>query len=565
MRQVSAAALPAVSAGWRGGLTLLVAALWLSCLWSLPTNPHAPLRFALSLEIGVLLLLLALVAPLRRGTAACALRYAAAAATTMVVALKGAELVIRSSLGRPLNPLLDLDLAPSLLHLLSGTLGAWRAALLLAGAAVVLALVFALSAVAIGVAQRALDRPRPRALMLAVGILLLAIFGLGQAAPQLVAWRPVSAHASDMLRAQWQLGRDALADQARLEAAMASDPFRDLPADALLTRLAGIDVLLIYVESYGRSALEQPRYAATVQPRLAAFEQALVARGLVAASGYLTSPTVGGQSWLAHGTIQSGLWLPHQRDYDALVRSDWLTLTKAFAKAGHRTVAVKPAITMPWPEGERLGYHRIYAAADLGYAGLPYNWVTMPDQYTLSIFERLERTADDLPLFAEISLISSHAPWTPIPPVLDDWSAIGDGAVFSRWAQDGDPPEVVWRDPERVRRQYTLAIDYVLEVLASYAATFADARTLMIVVGDHQPAPLITGEDAGRDVPIHVIAGDPALLAPFRAWGLADGMRPTGAPIGRMDRFRDWFLATFSGSGSESDGPPAMAQSGRGR
>ncbi|MGH6917546.1 MAG: hypothetical protein ACREJ0_07560, partial [Geminicoccaceae bacterium] len=166
--------------------------------------------------------------------------------------------------------------------------------------------------------------------------------------------------------------------------------------------------------------------------------------------------------------------------------------------------------------------------------------------YTLSVLERRERNRHVRPLFAEVSLISSHAPWTPIPPVLEDWSVIGDGAVFSRWAQDGDPPEVVWRDPERVRHQYTLAIDYVLGVLASYASRFVDERTLMIVVGDHQPAPLITGEDAGRDVPIHVIAGDPELLAPFRDWGLAAGMRPTGDSIGRMDRFRDRFLATFS-------------------
>jgi hypothetical protein len=68
----------------------------------------------------------------------------------------------------------------------------------------------------------------------------------------------------------------------------------------------------------------------------------------------------------------------------------------------------------------------------------------------------------------------------------------------------------------------------------------------MIVVGDHQPAPLITGEGASRDVPIHVIAGNPALLEPFRAWGLTVGMRPTGEPIGRMDSVRDWFLGTFS-------------------
>jgi hypothetical protein len=547
MTQASVAASPAVRApaGWRGVPALLAAALWLSCLWSLPTDPYAPLRFALSAEVAVLLLLLVLVAPLRAGVAGRVLRYAAAAATTLVVALKLGELAIRASLGRPLNPLLDLDLAASLVDLLSGTLGGVVTGLLLAGAALGLLVVLALSAIAIGIAQRTLATPRPRALMLGLGGMLLVMFGLGRAAPQLMAWLPVSAHASDMLRAQWQLGRDALHDQARLEAAMASDPLRDLPAGALLARLAGIDVLLIYVESYGRSALEQPRYADTTQPRLVAFEQTLAAHGLVAASGYLTSPTMGGESWLAHGTIQSGLWLPHQRDYDALVRSDWLTLTKAFAKAGHRTLAVKPAITMPWPEGRRLGHQRIYAAADLGYAGLPYNWVTMPDQYTLSAFERLERAARDVPLFAEISLISSHAPWTPIPPVLD-WSAIGDGAVFSRWANEGDPPEVVWRDPERVRHQYTLAIDYVLNVLTSYAARFVDERTLLIVVGDHQPAPLITGEGAGRDVPIHVISGDPALLEPFRDWGFSAGMHPAGAALGGMDRFRDWFLQTFS-------------------
>jgi hypothetical protein len=66
------------------------------------------------------------------------------------------------------------------------------------------------------------------------------------------------------------------------------------------------------------------------------------------------------------------------------------------------------------------------------------------------------------------------------------------------------------------------------------------------VVGDHQPAPLITGEGASRDVPIHVIAGNPALLEPFRGWGLTAGMRPVGAPLGGMDAFRDRFLGTFS-------------------
>jgi hypothetical protein len=230
-----------------------------------------------------------------------------------------------------------------------------------------------------------------------------------------------------------------------------------------------------------------------------------------------------------------------------MVTSGRLTLTKAFAQAGYRTVAIKPRITAPWPEGTMLGYQKIYGADDLGYAGKPFNWVTMPDQYTLAEFERTARPGRARPLFAAVSLISSHAPWTPIPPLLDDWSTIGDGQIFSRWAEGGDPPEVVWRDPERVRAQYVKAVGYVLDVLAAYAARFVDQNTLLIVVGDHQPAPLITGEGASRDVPIHIITGEPKLLEPFLEWGFVAGMHPSGdAPVSRMDEVRDWFLAAFS-------------------
>jgi hypothetical protein len=258
---------------------------------------------------------------------------------------------------------------------------------------------------------------------------------------------------------------------------------------------------------------------------------------------------VGGQSWLAHGTLESGLWLADQRLYDLLVISERLTLTKAFAAAGYRTIAVKPAITMPWPEGPHFGYQKIYAAEDMGYAGLPYNWVTMPDQYTFAAFEQFERSAAerDQPVFAEFSLISSHAPWTHIPPVVEDWSSIGDGAIFSQWAEIGDPPHVVWADPERVREQYAKSVRYVLDVLAAYAADYVDEHTLLIVVGDHQPAPLVTGAGVTRDVPMHVIAGDPKLLEPFKDWGFVAGMRPDeAAPVHRMDAFRDWFLNAFS-------------------
>jgi Sulfatase len=537
----------------RIGLTLVVAFAVLSLLWSLPGTLAGfgwSLLGTASLEIALIFGVLALLSILRTGMLGRIAAATVALATTAVVTLELADLVIRESLARPLNPLLDVHLAKSLGHLLTETLGGVMGWLALGGLGALPLLVGLAAFALIRAVQRVLDRPRARYATLAACGVLVGLFALQQV---LDVRRSVSNQASLMLARQWRASEATAAGLMAIESAIASDRFRDVPAASLLGRLNDADVLLMFVESYGRSALELPRYARTLAPALEAFEERLGGHNLLAASGWLRSPTVGGQSWLAHGTLESGLWLPDQAQYDALVQSERLTLTRAFAAAGYRTVALKPAITRPWPEGDRLGFARIYAAADLGYVGKPYNWVTMPDQYTLAALERLERASAEQPLFVEVSLISSHAPWTPIPPVLDDWSAIGDGSVFSRWADDGDPPEVVWRDPERVREQYVRAIDYVLGVLASYAASFVDERTLLILVGDHQPAPLITGEVAGHDVPIHVISGDPTLLEPFLDWGFVPGMRPSpDTPAKPMDAFRDFFLDAFQGLPDET-------------
>jgi hypothetical protein len=207
---------------------------------------------------------------------------------------------------------------------------------------------------------------------------------------------------------------------------------------------------------------------------------------------------------------------------------------------------VTPAITLAWPEAGYFGYDRVLAAANLGYRGKPFNWVTMPDQFTLAALERrLLDPAPRPPVFAEIALISSHAPWTPIPPLLP-WAAIGDGSVFDRFATAGDPPEVVWRDRDRVRDQYRQALDYTLRAVTSFAARRAGTPTLLVVLGDHQPAPFVSEDAAGSDVPIHVI-GDPATLAHLEAWGWSEGLVPApGVPAWPMSAFRDRFLEGFA-------------------
>ncbi|HZA66058.1 MAG TPA: hypothetical protein VE592_03860, partial [Geminicoccaceae bacterium] len=296
---------------WAGrALALGVAFVSLSLLWNLPVASAGivwPALRAASLEVTVMFLLLALVPALRRGRSGLLVAVAMALATSLVVTLMAAELVMRETLARPLNPLLDVYLAKSLVHLLTGTLSGLLGWLALAGLALVPPLVgigaFALARTT----QRTLDRRWARRAIVAIGGALIALFALQEIAPQALGHRQVMLnHASVTLLRQWRVAKETAAGLEALEVAIAQDRFRRLPSERLLGRLHGADVLLIFVESYGRSALEQARYAERLLPTLAAFDQRLAERDLHAASAWLTSPTVGGQSWLAHGTLESG-------------------------------------------------------------------------------------------------------------------------------------------------------------------------------------------------------------------------------------------------------------------
>ena len=168
---------------------LLGATLALSLCWSLPAAPAALTPAALLVvagEIAVLLALLALLPPLRRGGLGRILRYAVGLATGGVVLLSGAELLIRSILARPLNPLLDLHLASALMHLLTGTLGGALGWLSLVGLAALPLVVALLGGQAAGVAQRLLQQRRWRHAVL-VGA---ALVGVALAAQQ--AWPAAS-------------------------------------------------------------------------------------------------------------------------------------------------------------------------------------------------------------------------------------------------------------------------------------------------------------------------------------------------------------------------------------
>ena len=543
---------------------VVVNGLLLSAQWLIPPEGGRPwIALEAGFVVGLCLLL-----PRKGWALSVALGAGATIVCMSLLALSDAA--IRMILARPLNLYLDIHLASSVFDLLAGTLGSPVAITVIAVGGLVLVGVTGLLTYLLRPRGRPTSVARQISETRGVGFWAGRVVGAGLMAP-LVVWLvgpylPVSALAAlpsrvatpavELLNAQRTRLGETLTERDRFEAELAAVPADYAEIEGLLGKLEGRDVVLAFIESYGMSAVDDARYAPVILPRLEELGRRMEEAGLFLASGTLVAPTQGGQSWFSHGSLLSGLWLDNQIRYELMVGSGRETLIDDFRRAGHRTVALMPAITFAWPEGEQFGYDEIYAREAISYAGPPFNWVTMPDQFSWSFLEENIRHTEARvalnsvkvrPVFVEVGLISSHAPWTPILPVLDDWDSIGDGRVFLSWADAGEPPEELWLDTDRVREHFALSLDYAINAMTAYAERYVDDRMLLIALGDHQPAPLITGEGAGWAVPVHVISGDPELVEPFLEWGFTRGAIPSRAHLDRgMDHFRDWFIHAYS-------------------
>jgi hypothetical protein len=473
-------------------------------------------------------------------------RGAVATATGVFLGLltitKVLNIGFRTVFDRSFDPLIDWTFLPPAYEYLARSMGRSSAALVATGA-LLLAVALPVSlAWAVPRVARALAGRRAVAIRTAgvggVACLVLLAAGVPVVSSQ------TAGHAYDQAR---QVVFD-LRDRDAFTAAIEADPYRYAAGADLLTALRGKDVLVVFIEAYGQVALQDPAIAPSVTALLDDASGRLAAQGLLSRSALLESSTAGGASWLAHATLQSGLWVDSQLRYDTLIASSRLTLTGAFDRAGWRTVVVAPANTTDWPEGRALyRFDQIYDFRSLGYEGAYYTMRSIPDQYTLAAFERLERFPGHAPVMAEIDLLSSHAPWRPVPSMLD-WAEVGDGSAFPALAGADDVAEdALTRDVAQLKEDYRAAVEYSLTALLSYVETYGDDDLVVLFLGDHQPIPRVAGQGAARDVPVTLVTRDEAVLDHISDWGWTDGLRPgASAPTWRMDALRDRFLAAFS-------------------
>lgn len=451
-----------------------------------------------------------------------------------------------SVLARPFDPVLDWGLFEDAVSFLKDSIGQAGATGAVIGVVALVLALLALMTLAVVRLTRVLVRHSAVATRttLVLGTVWITCAALGV---QLAGVPVASTNTADLVQDSAQRLRASLADQQVFAKEAHVDAFRDTPPGQLLTGLRGKDVLFTFIESYGRSAIDDPAMASQVDAVLKDGTERLRKAGFASRSGWLTSPTAGGGSWLAHSTFMSGLWIKNQQRYRTVTSSDRMPLTDAFKRSGAwRTSGIMPGVTRSWPEGKFYGLDHVYDTHHLGYKGPQFSWSRVPDQYSLSAFERLEHgKPHHKPLMSEIILVSSHNPWAPIPKTIG-WDQLGDGSVYHGIKKAGKDPKEVWKDPAQVRTEYRRAIQYSLHSLISYMEKYGNKNTVLVFLGDHQPVPTVTGEHASRDVPVALVAHDPAVLDRISGWGWQKGLKPgPKTPVWRMDTFRDRFLTAY--------------------
>jgi len=323
------------------------------------------------------------------------------------------------------------------------------------------------------------------------------------------------------------------------------DRFQNTPGDRLLTGLRGKDILLVFVESYGQVSVQGSSFAPAIDALLNKGTRQLRAAGFSARSAFVNAPGLGGISWLAHSTLQSGAWVNGQRRYNELVGTNRFTLTDAFNRAGWRTINFAPADDRDWAEGSSFyHYDKLYDRREMGYRGPGFTYAPMPDQYMFAALQRLELSKPHKPLFAEVDTVSSHMPWSRIPRQIP-WSEVGDGSIFNRVPMYREPGSFWWH-PNQVKAAYARSLEYSLNSLISYVQHYGRKNLVLLVVGDEQPLPIVSGPKASHDVPISIIARDPSVLKRIEGWGWQAGLLPSPhAPVWLMSAVRDRFLTAY--------------------
>lgn len=500
-----------------------------------------------SLELAVLLMVLAALAWSEHLDASSRrLRRWLSAGWLVLVIGRYIDVTTPALWGRELNFFWDLRFLPDVAAMLVGA--SQRAVMLGIAATLVAGVAVAALYLAINWSWSqvlaTLATIRGRGLLTATGSVMVGLFLL----------QLTGAYGRDLYGEEWRLfpkpvtqvyGRQARLVAQALTGRASLPPSPNL--DSSLSAIQGADVFLFFIESYGAITFDAPDFNRPLLEPRAKLDAAVRDTGRSVVSAFVESPTFGGSSWFAHISFLSGLRVGDP-DVNALLMTERRqTLVTTFARRGYRTIAMMPGLWYRWPEGSFYGFQDIYDGRRIDYRGPGFGWWDMPDQFVLARLDEQETARTDrAPLFVFYPTVSTHAPFGPRAPYQPDWPRMLSSMPFE--PDDLDRAYAEEPDWMNLAPDYTAAVAYAYETFAGYVRQRAGSDYVMILIGDHQPPAVVSGERAPWDVPVHIITNRQHLLDALTARGFRAGLTPSRPRLGQMHELAAMLMGVFDGN-----------------
>jgi phosphoglycerol transferase MdoB-like AlkP superfamily enzyme len=289
------------------------------------------------------------------------------------------------------------------------------------------------------------------------------------------------------------------------------------------------DVFFIFIESYGSVLYKRTHFTSSYLQKLITMEKSLANDGWSAVSTLSEAPTWGGGSWMSYTSALFGVLVDQQSEFDGLKQKyselEYPNIGRYFNSQGYDFVWVVP-IDRQLPKKREEIDHRFYGANrwitfdTLNYDGPLFGWgPSVPDQFTFGFIQEFIEQQEQ-PTFLVYLTQNSHYPWTPLPPILDDWREFEQLDM-----QDGVISEAQKKSLSvgESRQNYLQAVDNTIDFLDQFITSIVKENSVIVLIGDHQP-PAVSRREDGFGTMVHIISQDVDLLASFHKYGFVDGL-----------------------------------------
>ena len=476
-------------------------------------------------------------------------RWVSIAATGFVglVLVRYASVTAPAVLGRPVNVYWDGRHTTELLRVAAQSLPSWQVTAAVLALATGLLLLVGIARWAIQALGECLAWERPRPWMLTGAGALTLSFAAYVPDQRDTRWffslplAPTLLHQGHLLARVWLPGQTGLT--------LGPSPAFDGDLSGLTSDRGPADVLLVFAESYGAITFDNAQQAEALAMPRDELTQAIQTSGRFVVSARVTAPTFGGSSWLSHASLLAGVDTTDPADHDLLLASQRPTLVRHFARNGYRTVGWMPGLKQPWPEGAFYGFDRLADDAGIGYQGSDFGYWRIPDQAAMALLQaqELDRTEQRAPRFAVFATTSTHAPFIPIAPFVTDWASLTRPDAYA--PAEASATQTGSASLRQPLTQYLASMRYQYAWISDYLRHWAPRPMVVVIVGDHQPPALVSGQGASWEVPVHVISDDPALLQRLLGSRFVSGLTPPKEALGSMSALTSVLLEVFDGPG----------------